>query len=448
MSASTESDTRAAVAVLKRFLDASLRKDEAEMKACLTRRTLESGQLKAGPEGVTFEVGEPAVEAEIIVVPVKGVPIENVEGAPPEMVLPCVMMREDGDWKLDMIATMERMMGGGMAAAFEQIGSAMGEAMKGVGDAMASAFGTSSADAPPNWDEAPGDYAPEELYALPERVPLPKTQAAVSAAVGSPVPVEVAIDDIMKKMGSDERDGMLTWMDDSLFAGYGGIFGAIHSYLPLNGRLRGVRIEAAEWHDDRMVALDGSDVVFRLHFPENSGFYSDGWVTWALPGVLSGLPATIDAAAAGHRLLPRKDETVTLELYRKRTLPRTMRKISALIGRPVRFEMDWDGIYDGEFTARALSWFGVNRVLGGIARSSLAPERLEAHRRELKTIRIVLAGGRDERAAKYEGGVLELSIDVSSWEHGGFYESDIAAVLDGQTITGTIAVDGSTSVVQ
>ncbi len=139
---------------------------------------------------------------------------------------------------------------------------------------------------------------------------------------------------------------------------------------------------------------------------------------------------------------------MNLDVYRGRTIPRILKRIAALIGRPVRFEMDWDEVYDAESTARAMSWFGVNRVLGGIARSSLVPERLEAHRRDLKTIRIVIVPCRDERAAKYEDGVLELRIEQNSGEHGGFYESDIAAALDGQPITGMIAVDGSTSVVQ
>ena len=182
--------------VLQAFLDASLRKDEKAMRACVTRHTLESGQLNsAGPEGVTLAMGEPQQEGEQWVIPVKAVPIGAPEGTPPVMEMPCLMVEEDGQWKFDLVGTAERMM-----------------------------------------------------------------------------------------------------------------------------------------------AIDGSDLLYRMALPENEGFFSkDDELAALLPGVLAGLPETIEASVAGHRLLTTDDETLSVDLYEQRIAPRYMHRISTLLGRATAF---------------------------------------------------------------------------------------------------------------
>ena len=437
MAKHTKNPTGDAGAVLRRFLDASASRDIEAMKGCLTRKSVESGQFHNAPEGVRFEMGEPVEEGELVVIPVEGIPTDPNAPAAAAMTLPCVMVIEEGVWRFDLLQTMDRLFGGSMQQAVEQVASAMSQAVEGVGQALAeglrSAFGENEGDAEPipDWNAAPDDYAPEEIYELPEMIALPKTEAAISAAIGSPVEVRVAMKEIMAKVGSDDFALMTNWMDDSLFAGYADIFNAINEYLPLTNRLRAMRIEAADWHDHRMVALDGSDVVFRLHFTNSDGYYSDDWVAGTLPGVLAGLPERIDARAAGRRLLPQKDEPVNPEVYRERTVPRYMRRISSLLGRAIRYEFDWSQSYDEAYTARALSWWGLNRVWGGLARACLDADLHQKLRETLHTVRIGLGSGTYERGARFEDGVFDVVIDQHHGEAASIYECDMAFVLSG-----------------
>jgi len=130
-----------AVEVLRTFLDADLRKDEAVMKACLTRETLESGRFHGGPEDMTYELGEGRMEGAVAVIPVKAVANHPSESGPASMELPCIMVQEEGEWKFDLAGTMERMMGGAMEQAMGQVAEVMSEAMEGVGKAIADGLG-------------------------------------------------------------------------------------------------------------------------------------------------------------------------------------------------------------------------------------------------------------------------------------------------------------------
>ncbi|MCG3177939.1 MAG: hypothetical protein BIFFINMI_00262 [Phycisphaerae bacterium] len=155
-----------AARVLQTFLDAGMRHDEETMKACVTRGTLESGNMKAdaSPEGATCTMGRPQPDGEGFLIPVALYQPDTPPGGPPMMELPCLMVREEGQWKFDLGASMERLLGGSL----EQIAGAMAGAMEGIGQAIADgfreAFGpsgeqTEGDDAAPSDGDPPADDA-------------------------------------------------------------------------------------------------------------------------------------------------------------------------------------------------------------------------------------------------------------------------------------------------
>jgi hypothetical protein len=430
-----------AVQTLQKFLDAGQRRDEQALKACLSRRTLESGQFDpAGPEGVRCELGEGQMDGETAIIPLKLIPLDAPADAPPAMVMPCVMLNEDGQWKLDLPATMERMMGGGIDAAMEQVATVMSTAMEGVGQALADGLGqvmgggsTGPADAALNCDDAPLQVQAEELLPLAEMTPLPKLHEMLSGAVGSPVVAQAAIADLLRQLGSDERDVLVNWFEGQLFGAWGELLTQAAQQVPLKGRLRALRIEAANYSDDRFVALDGSDLVYRMWLNHTDGYYSDAGLAELLPGVLAGLPETIDDQLAGRRLLPTDEESPSLEVYRAHAVPRFMRRIGALLGRNVNLDVNWDDA-DATLTARQLSRWGLNRIHGAIALACQDASQREALGADPSTVRIVLGFDVSKRYARYEAGTLEIGLNHYAGEKGCFYEHDLARVLAGQPI--------------
>ena len=139
--------------VLRAFLDASVRHDDKAMHACLTRRSLEDGQVSAPDaiNGMVFVMDEPQAEGELIVIHLRALPPDAPEGTPPAMAMNCLMTQEDGQWKFDLAGSAERMMAG-LDAAMGQVASAMAGVMGDVGQALSDglrqAFGDGSPDAP------------------------------------------------------------------------------------------------------------------------------------------------------------------------------------------------------------------------------------------------------------------------------------------------------------
>jgi len=131
-----------AIRVLETFLDASRRGDEDGMRACLSRSTLESGQFSGkGPEGVEFALGTARREGPNVVVPVSWVATEGDSPELPFSEMPCVIVPEDGGWRLDLGQTMERLFGeGGLGRMVDELASTMQQAMEGVGEAIREGF--------------------------------------------------------------------------------------------------------------------------------------------------------------------------------------------------------------------------------------------------------------------------------------------------------------------
>jgi hypothetical protein len=79
--------------------------------------------------------GEDEVDGEFVVIPTT----LTVEGMNQSM--PFSMREEDGQWRLDMSATMERLMGFSPEEMLESMGEAMAESMGAIGDAMSEGMG-------------------------------------------------------------------------------------------------------------------------------------------------------------------------------------------------------------------------------------------------------------------------------------------------------------------
>ena len=305
------------------------------MRACVTRQALESGQVRNdAPEGFTFAMGKASMEGEYVLIPVA---LTASGASEPAMQMECVMTLEDGAWKVDLGAALDRMMRGPMAEAMEGMAAGMAVGMaqvvEGVGRALSEAFGGAAA----------GEE--DEFLPLPVMTTLPRTTVAVRDAVGADVEVTAAIGDLLQTLGSDETNVLVAWFEDTLLAGLGGILKAVAAEMPLQGRLHAIRIEAAGSVEDRFVALDGSDLVYRMFPASQEGYYSDDELRMILMSVLAGLPAEVDERSAGRRTLANDTDTElvpTMDAYKERHVPRFMRRIGEALGRNIRLEVDWD----------------------------------------------------------------------------------------------------------
>jgi uncharacterized protein YqcC (DUF446 family) len=429
------------------------------MRTCLSRNTLESGGFSGnGPENVTFQLGEPSWEGEGIIVPVTGTPNPPAPDAepPPEafpspapLQLTAILVREEGEgggWKLDLAATMDRMMGGSMEQTMNQLADTMSQAVGAIGSAfsegMQQAFGSAESDSEsssspiPDWNLVPLVPCVDEVLPLPEMESLPKLAAALSEALGSEIVAQAAMTDLLRQVASDQHEVLLNWFEDQLFANWGSLLARVHDQQSLAGRLRAVRIEAASYHEHRFIALDGNDLVYRIYINDPAGYYSDEELGRILPGVLAGLPQEMVPGLANHRFLPNDEEWPSSDIYRERIVPRYMRRISQLLEKPLRLEADFDEVYDTQAAARQLSRWGINRVYGALA---LACQDYDVKHRlwqELHTVKLCMGHDDRQRWARYEGGILEVGQRSHEGEKGSFYEHELVAAILGSPILG------------
>jgi hypothetical protein len=200
--------------------------------------------------------------------------------------------------------------------------------------------------------------------------------------------------------------------------------------VPLRGRLRSVRIEEAKQPENRIVVLDGSDLVYRLN-PAPGGTFSNEELAAILPGVLAGLPTRMDSTICEYRVLPPDGEALTLELYRERWVPRWMRRIRELLSKPVKLELDWARAADATLTAAQLPLWGLNRVYGGLTYACLDPARKEQLKRELDTVELAVGASVTRKFARYEDGKLSIGICYQGGDTPGCYEHEIASAMAG-----------------
>jgi hypothetical protein len=144
-------------------------------KLHLTKRSVASGSLDAAavPPGSTYTLGAEEADELGRRIPVS-VRSPGDGGAAQEMTVQVIVIEEEGDWKIDLPATLDRMMGGAMNA----MGQMMGDALGAVGQAMSTAMtGVTQALA-----TGMGDPSPGEAIATRTRALATKARSAGSAA--------------------------------------------------------------------------------------------------------------------------------------------------------------------------------------------------------------------------------------------------------------------------
>jgi hypothetical protein len=135
----TPADLAAARNTAEQFILAVQRGDEPAARSMLILVEGEKMDFKSMHESMTaYELGQPKADGEVAVVdakitattPGEGTPAQG-EAAPEVKELPLVLRRVDGAWKIDMGASITRLMGG------IDLGQMMEQMAKGLGDVMA-----------------------------------------------------------------------------------------------------------------------------------------------------------------------------------------------------------------------------------------------------------------------------------------------------------------------
>jgi hypothetical protein len=118
--------------------------DLQQARLHLTKRSVESGdfEIRAMPTGSTYTMGAEESDelGRRIPVNLKKPTIDGAAGE--EMTVPMIVVEEEGQWKIDLPATMQRLMGNDAAAtmlnqAMGAMGEALTTAMNAVGEVIA-----------------------------------------------------------------------------------------------------------------------------------------------------------------------------------------------------------------------------------------------------------------------------------------------------------------------
>ena len=189
------------VEIVQAFIKAAaFDRDEEAVKKLVTKASAAQGNFNPPPDAheMTITLGEPTQEGDEWVVPMT---IANPKDpSQPDMKMPMTLTIEDGQWKIDMIRTMDRMFGGsmekvmdGMVDALKGVGEAMAEGMKqafdGIGEAMSGAFSGDGS----NHNQLPDGAAPgmAAIFDNFNNADLPDQLALMREALGNELTVSV-----------------------------------------------------------------------------------------------------------------------------------------------------------------------------------------------------------------------------------------------------------------
>lgn len=191
------------VEIVQAFIKAAaFDRDEEAVKKLVTKASAAQGNFNPPPDAheMNITLGDATQEGEEWVIPMT---IANPKDpSQPDMKMPMTLTMEDGQWKIDMIRTMDRMFGGsmdtlvqGMTDALKGVGEAMAEGMKqafdGMGEAMNAAL--SSPGDGTFYNQLP-DGATQTMQARFDRfnnTDLPDQLALMREALGNELVVNV-----------------------------------------------------------------------------------------------------------------------------------------------------------------------------------------------------------------------------------------------------------------
>ena len=184
----TPQDLADAREAAEQLLQAVQRGDEAAARARLIPPGQgESMDFNSMHESTSsYELGEPQADGAVVVVEAKVYgAVPEGGGEPPLQTLPLVLRQADGAWKVDMGASIQRMLGFDLGDVMTQMVEGLGNAMAKGMEAVAEGF---SALSSPQGEEEGFREAIE--YA--RQTVLPDEVAAMTEALGKPLDVVVA----------------------------------------------------------------------------------------------------------------------------------------------------------------------------------------------------------------------------------------------------------------
>ena len=118
--------------------------DLQKAKLHLTKRSVASGSFEAAPvpAGSTYTLGAEEGDRLGRRIPVSVKSLAPSGGAAEEMTVPMIVVEEEGQWKIDLPATMERLMGGMAEAmnAADRAGEALTNTTSSLGEALARGY--------------------------------------------------------------------------------------------------------------------------------------------------------------------------------------------------------------------------------------------------------------------------------------------------------------------
>ena len=465
-------DAAAALESLRRFLAANTRRDDAAMLALLSRRTRDAGGFSGSTsEFDSVTLGEPEPHSDGWMIPIEPGP-EFAATRPP---LPAIMIFEDGDWKLDLVASIELLYGGpeGLEQLAEEMLSALGEATgeaidslgliaAAVGDTL-STYGDDEDVEPGSlaarlieaapalecrvWDDVQPYPSHSELETLPPTFALPATTAAVSEALGFEVRAVVTFNEMHWPIEDDLRaqiDGYITWLEDEFMKPWIEVLPTIARFVPLIGRMNCLRFEPVHASSWRYLVADGNAIVLRMATGENVQAIGPNQLVALGCGVAAALPEEILPQFDGTtRQIPAEGTPDAGQAWFDHVAPRQMKRISDMIGRNVRLCADPAGLLLNDERDLRLYRSGLGRILGGIGLALGDPAYAGIVRTQLHTIWIddELIGGRELR---FENGILRCTVPV--WDDdqtGDFVEHQVASAFGGETLTADDRAPGS-----
>jgi hypothetical protein len=425
--ASGGNPTAGAVAVVKQFLTHTIdQPDEEKAKALLTAECLAAGTFHMSPEvaGAKYTIAEPLVEGNQIWVPVE------ISGSGQTLTIPLAPVQENGQWKLDMTRTVQKMMGG-MEAVVEQMAQTVGQAMEGVGQAIADGFQQLGSAAASGQESTP-PIDPAALEQFKTDV-LREAEKEIRDATDVNLPLEVDFASLLTAPDSDDNLRLLGVLKDRVFNNWSYWIREVNEKIPFQDRVKAIRLEGVGDPAQRVIFAEGARIIYRLCLAEENGFYEGEDLGGHLAGTAAGMA---ESAPPGDVLgrpsyRPAGEASQIAANYQEFVLPALTVRIAEMLGHELPIDIDWDLFSDPDDVGGLWLW-GVNRVCGAIGLLMTVPEN-RATRDEwsggLKSLHIVPMPYAEVKAVKMEGDALKLFIDPSAGEAGCFNEAEIADAI-------------------
>ncbi|MBM4041493.1 MAG: hypothetical protein FJ290_23575 [Planctomycetes bacterium] len=187
----TPQDLAEACEAVERFLQAAQSGDEATVRELFILGEGEKMDFdKMHASTVSYELGEPQADGELAVVEARiSGPAPEGGGEPEVQAMPLTLRRVDGAWKVDMGATITRLMGFDLGEAMSQMAEGLGNAMAKGMEAVAEGFSAlGEPEAPPQIEDP--NFRP--ALDMARGMSLPAYRSAISESLGKDLDIVVA----------------------------------------------------------------------------------------------------------------------------------------------------------------------------------------------------------------------------------------------------------------